>query len=56
MAENPIADRVANDADGVREIGFAVPKRYNASAILTDANLDGASLDPAADCGAAARG
>ncbi len=39
MTENAIVDRVANDAEGAREIGFAVPGRYNASAILFD-NLD----------------
>ncbi|MGE3870266.1 MAG: AMP-binding protein, partial [Pseudorhodoplanes sp.] len=36
---SPIKDRVADDCPGAREIGFAVPQRYNASAILFD-NLD----------------
>jgi benzoate-CoA ligase family protein len=35
-------DRVPHDAAGSREIGFSVPGRYNASAILFD-NLKGAS-------------
>jgi benzoate-CoA ligase family protein len=34
--ESPLADRVPRDAPGVREIGFDVPQRYNASAILFD--------------------
>jgi benzoate-CoA ligase family protein len=33
---NPLADRVPRDAPGAREIGFDVPERYNASAILFD--------------------
>ena len=36
---SPIADHVADDCPGAREIGFSVPQRYNASAILFD-NLD----------------
>ncbi len=32
----PIADKVPDDCPGAREIGFAVPARYNASAILFD--------------------
>jgi acetyl-CoA synthetase len=35
----PIIDHVADDCLGAREIGFAVPDRYNASAVLFD-NLD----------------
>ncbi|MDH3715662.1 MAG: AMP-binding protein, partial [Gammaproteobacteria bacterium] len=35
-ADTDIADLVPADAPGSREIGFAVPKRYNASAILFD--------------------
>jgi hypothetical protein len=35
-AEGRIADPVADDAPGAREIGFAPPERYNASAILYD--------------------
>ncbi|HJQ55931.1 MAG TPA: benzoate-CoA ligase family protein [Vineibacter sp.] len=36
-AANPaIADRVPRDAPGVREIGFSLPARYNASALLFD--------------------
>jgi benzoate-CoA ligase family protein len=31
-----LADRVPRDAPGAREIGFEVPQRYNASAILFD--------------------
>ncbi len=31
-----IVDQVPNDAPGAREIGFSVPDRYNASAILFD--------------------
>jgi len=34
-----IADRVPADAPGAREIGFAIPERYNASRILFD-NLE----------------
>jgi acetyl-CoA synthetase len=33
---NMIADSVPDDASGTREIGFAVPARYNASRILFD--------------------
>src|SRR5216683_1428502 len=32
----PIADKVPDDCPGAREIGFAVPARYNASAVLFD--------------------
>jgi len=32
----PIVDPVPDDAPGAREIGFAVPARYNASALLYD--------------------
>jgi len=32
----PIADKVADDCPGAREIGFTVPARYNASAVLFD--------------------
>jgi acetyl-CoA synthetase len=35
----PIADGVPRDSPGAREIGFAIPERYNASRILFD-NLD----------------
>ncbi len=42
-AANPtdavLADRVPRDTPGTREIGFSVPQRYNASAILFD-NLE----------------
>jgi len=31
-----IADQVPRDCAGVREIGFAIPERYNASRILFD--------------------
>jgi len=33
---NEIADQVPNDSAGAREIGFAIPARYNASRILFD--------------------
>ncbi|MEO6839356.1 MAG: benzoate-CoA ligase family protein [Bradyrhizobium sp.] len=32
----PIADQVPSDSPGAREIGFAMPERYNASRILFD--------------------
>ena len=31
-----IADQVPSDSPGAREIGFAIPERYNASRILFD--------------------
>ena len=34
MAHNDITDRVPRDLPISREIGFAVPERYNASDIL----------------------
>src|SRR5436309_15712142 len=33
---NEIADKVPPDSRGAREIGFAIPQRYNASRILFD--------------------
>ena len=36
MLSESVSDRVPHDAPGSREIGFAVPARYNASAILFD--------------------
>jgi acetyl-CoA synthetase len=36
VAPEPIVDRVHHAAPGSREIGFSVPARYNASAILFD--------------------
>jgi benzoate-CoA ligase family protein len=36
MTEMTITDLVPLDAAGTREIGFALPERYNASVILTD--------------------
>ena len=36
FAEARIADPVARDAPGSREIGFAVPERYNAASLLYD--------------------
>lgn len=36
FAGSRIADPVAHDAPGAREIGFAVPERYNASSLLYD--------------------
>jgi acetyl-CoA synthetase len=36
MTEMTMTDRVPLDTPGTREIGFALPERYNASAILTD--------------------
>ena len=32
----PIADAVPPDSPGAREIGFAIPQRYNAGRILFD--------------------
>jgi acetyl-CoA synthetase len=36
MMMQPIADNVPRDSAGAREIGFAIPDRYNASRILFD--------------------
>src|SRR5262245_14955291 len=38
MSTSPssLSDRVPHDVPGIREIGFSVPERYNASAILFD--------------------
>jgi benzoate-CoA ligase family protein len=38
MSASPssVSDRVPHDAPGIQEIGFSVPERYNASAILFD--------------------
>src|SRR6185312_2269168 len=36
MMMQPIADNVPRDSAGAREIGFAIPERYNASRILFD--------------------
>ena len=36
MAKNDITDRVPRDLPISRDIGFAVPERYNASEILFD--------------------
>ena len=36
MSDESVSDRVPHDAPGYREIGFAIPARYNASAILFD--------------------
>jgi len=44
MTSTAISDLVARDAPGAREIGFFVPERYNASAILFD-NLAGGRGD-----------
>lgn len=35
-SSSAIIDHVADDAPGAREIGFSIPERYNASAILFD--------------------
>ncbi|MBV9077360.1 MAG: AMP-binding protein, partial [Methylobacteriaceae bacterium] len=43
----PILDRVPRDAPGAREIGFSVPERYNASAILFDNRDRGRGDHPA---------
>ena len=48
----PIADSVPRDAPGAREIGFFVPERYNASAILFD-NLTSGHADRTAVTGPA---
>ena len=45
--EGRVIDPVPNDAAGAREIGFVVPERYNASAILY-ANLDAGRGDKVA--------
>lgn len=42
-----LEDRVPSDAPGVREIGFSVPERYNASAILFDNLAAGRAHKPA---------
>jgi len=49
-AATPIVDLVADDAPGAREIGFDVPARYNASALLYD-NLATRSGKTALVCG-----
>jgi acetyl-CoA synthetase len=36
MVDDRVLDQVPRDAPGTREIGFALPERYNASAILFD--------------------
>src|SRR5438105_2820233 len=36
MSETSIADGVPREAPGAREIGFSLPERYNAGAILFD--------------------
>lgn len=41
---HPVIDRVADDTAGAREIGFSIPQRYNASAILFD-NLERGNAD-----------
>ena len=43
----PLTDRVPHDAPGTREIGFSVPTRYNASAILFDNLAAGRGARPA---------
>jgi benzoate-CoA ligase family protein len=45
--EGRVADTVPHDAPGAREIGFRVPERYNASAILFD-NLDAGRAEKSA--------
>ena len=47
MSALPLHDPVAPDAPGAREIGFAVPARYNASAILFDNLARGNGARPA---------
>ena len=42
-----LEDRVPSDAPGVREIGFSVPERYNASTILFDNLAAGRADKPA---------
>ena len=42
-----IRDRVPRDAEGAREIGFAVPERYNAGAVLFDNLARGRADHPA---------
>src|SRR5689334_23673399 len=42
-----IADRVPPDCAGIREIGFALPERYNASRILFDNLVKGFADRPA---------
>jgi len=49
-----IADRVPSDSPGAREIGFAIPQRYNASRILFD-NLSKGRSDRLALTGPAGR-
>ena len=49
-----IVDRVPRDNPGSREIGFAIPERYNASRILFD-NLDRGFGDRSALTGPAGR-
>ena len=45
--EAAIVDRVPRDAPGAQEIGFAIPDRYNASAILFDNLARGFGARPA---------
>jgi benzoate-CoA ligase family protein len=55
MAENAqtaIADAVSDDSPGAREIGFTLPQRYNASAVLFD-NLARGNAGRQAVCGPA---
>ncbi len=47
MDDHAINDAVPRDAPGAREIGFSVPERYNASAILFDNLARGFGSRPA---------
>ena len=40
MTDRPMADSVPRDAPGVREIGFSIPERSNACAILFEGHGD----------------
>ena len=44
MSDAPMRDGVPRTSPGAREIGFAVPERYNASAILSDYRKQGEAL------------
>src|SRR4051794_24620784 len=44
---NEIADQIPSDSAGAREIGFAIPERYNASRILFDNLTRGNANKPA---------
>ena len=46
-AASAIVDQVSDDSPGAREIGFSIPERYNASAILFDNLARGNGARPA---------